>query len=1140
MFEQIVEYMGRLMAGGTLEIILLIVIIVVALILFIVLLWLLWKLAGLIGKGLFWLGTTGREKVQQRSAARRDARLAAPPTVAAGWSASRRIGLRRALVEARRLASPEALRIVVIAGEGAPSLFRGLGLTPPGAGAIGISAGGDTVLIDASGADSRLLGRLARALPWRRPIDGIATLVDPDGIPNEAIARATTLARNLGLRSALHFVFPGGEVAAWQIIDSRNSNGDAICSQLATDAARVWLTSGEREGLKDLALAQSREMPAALDRALAAAPSTVDIASLSLGGAGLRGAVAQTTDRTEPASVRSVTRWAGVAAAGAGAVLTVLAVVDAFDRAATLKDAVSAARREAAVPWVAAGIETIPSGGRVHRIAGTSLRLAESAGFSPLLPLAPLVPNGGAAGELGAGFLENYVLVPLADALRREAERRFAPTDRPMEWIEGAREVSEWLAAYEGLHDDPRDVDVPRLLMAAFGGDQTAWPEGTDLALTYTGARPPVIGRGGLDVARLTDLARESFVVTMQRWADSVYTNGPVAVAARQAVDRSSGWRVQHAALVDLRTALQDPAQQWLTASEDRPDYAFELRILGRAIALPLLGQVNALDAKASVSALRIQAREAAEYFILAGIGPLMVRSSSGGQGSGASLVLSRPVEAWFAFLDRLANAGFADLPLDSAALPLAGPATLDASVVSRTRNQLRVFDQFAANLPTELPPAIAQRLVAELGAEVVVGVTFEVEGALRSANVIGAATDHAERLVGIAPALGDLIEIEAWLRERLAENEANRVRAVRGRVAENILQTSAEALAEEDPLGLHIDPSADSRALARRFERGLTRLRRIYEQFAAPFLESDGGAQARWASADWRNIAADIAAYERGDGDSALSGLEGMVRAWAESEGTACEAPPAALVDGRQDYVARALGRFRVQVENACERTSLAESMRVYGLLTSYFNQYVAWQWPYARDEVATELPPSTLEAFVEQLHAGVGRLGDVEHPFAQSLIDSAGFWSVDDDGRVGVHFRVAWRAQPSDEQLAENIIAFELAGAQTDEDGTYIWRYGTPLILRMRLASNSKYEWVRATGGGGKELARSPPGNGAFLRLFEGLSNGAWAFESEVVDNIGSVRKLRTTARITHPDGRVMTMPQFSAYTHDAALGR
>ena len=1129
MFGQIGGYMSRLMSGGTLEIVLLIVLIVVALILFLIVLWILWKLLVLLGKGILWLVRTGSEKFRARAARRRDAQAAAAPAVATGWSASTRLSLRGALAEAKRLADPGALRLVIVSGTGSADLFRSLGMAPPGLGKVGVAAAGNTVLIDASSADTGTLGRLARALPWRRPIDGIVALVDANGIPGEALGRASGFARQLGMRTAMHFVFPGGDVAAWQIIDARNRNGDAICNQLARDAGRAWLTGGERTGLKELALAQSREMPHSLDRALTAAPSAVDVASLSLGGRGLRAAAAQTTDRTQPVTVSNVSAWAGLGVLILSVALTALAVIDGFDRSSGLRSAVNTASREAAVPWAVEGLGAIPSGGRVYRVAGTSLRLADTGGFSPLVPFGPLVPNSGAATELGAAFLESYLLVPLADALAREALRRLEPTDEPVGWIEEARQVSEWLAAYEGLDDDPAEVDVSRLLTAVFGGDRSAWPEGIDLAMIRTGARPRPLARGGLDVDGLTESARENFVATMRQWADSVYTNGPVATAARRVIDRSANWRDQHAALLDLRAALQDPTQQWLTATEDQPDYAFELRILGRALALPLLGPTVSLDARTEVSRIRIDAREAAQYFVLRDIGSLMVRSTQG-SGAGTSLVLSPGMEAWLAFLDRLVNAGFGELPANANAAPLAGPVTLDAAAVAEARNRLRVFDQFASDLPAELSPAVAQRILRQLASELVVGVMVEAQQALRPANPVGMASENAERLVRVGPALDDLTEIEFWLRERGAQGEAERVLAVRSRVVENILGASAAALTEEDPLGINLDPAADSNALVRRFERGLARMLYFQEQFATPFIDTEliGGEAVR----DWRNVTADIDAHQRGDGDSALAGLEGMVRSWAEGPGTACEAPPAALVSGRDDYLARALSRFRSQVSDACQRMIVADAMAEYERLATFFERYVVWLWPYSDDSNAAEIQPSTLDAFVAMLLAARDRLPQVPIPFAEDLAESAAFWTQDEGGGTIVPFRIEWRSRPVDEQLAENVIAFEIEGVDIDEDGVHTWRYGSPFAVRIRLARNSSYRFVESPDPERLEWTIAPGGNGALLRVFAGLSGGELMLERDVIDALGVVRQLRITARITHPDGMPMTMPVFSTH--------
>ena len=1135
MIERIGDYVVRLMQGGTVEIVLLIVLVVVALVLLLVAVWILWKLLVLLGKGLLWLSRRGVDAARGQSRARREARLAAPPLVATGWSSSTRIGLRRALAEARRLVESDALCLLVVSGEGVGDLYRSLGLTPPGAGTIGIAAGGPALLIDATKADSRTLRKVVNALPWRRPVDAVVALVGPGGIPGDSLARAASIARFAGMRVALHFVFPSsGQIAAWRVIEPHDRDGDAICSQLAADAARGWLSGGSREGLENLAVAQSRETPASLSRSLSAAPSSVvDIASLGFGGVGLRAAVAQTVERTRPASASSSAMWAGVTVLAAGAALAALVAVTGLDRASSLRATLDTASREAAVPWTAEGIDTIPSAARVRRMAGLGARLAKFSETSPLTPLAAFTPGYDSPRHLGAAFLEAYVLRPLAAAMDRRARERFTPSDDPRRWVEEAREVGEWLAAWEGLADDPREVDVRRLLVAAFGGDESAWSEGTDLALVRTGARPPAPSQGGLDVDGLIALARSGFVLTMQQWADKVYTNGPVATAARRASDRSASWREQHAALVDLRAALQDPSQQWLTAAEDRPDHGFELRVLGRAVTLALLGQANALEAKAAVSRIRIDARKAVPYFVLPQIGPLMVRTSRGGQASGgSSLSLSPEAAAWLAFLDRVANAGFAELPQDPPE-PLAGLVTVDPGLVSETLRRLRTFDRFGADLPAGLPAAVAHDLLRELASELVLGVAADVERAQRPLAATGIPAERAERLARIAPALVDLAEVEGWLRDRHAVQEADRVFSVSVRVAEGVLMASTETLVEEDPLGLYVDPAADRNVLVRRFERGVVRLGRVHEQFAAPFLDAatEGGG---WAALQWRNMARDIEAYRRGDPDSVLSGLEGMVRAYVEDPVAACERPRPAAAAGRDDYVAGSLLRFRAQIDGACVSSNLARSRDVYEDLLDYFDRNIAWLWPYANDERASEVPASTLADFVSRLHDArddLTRFSDAVA--AAALADSANFWLRGDDGGAIVRFRIRWRARPSEERLAENIIEIGIEGADLDADGNYTWRYGSPLNVRFRLAKNSSYRFARAVEPPRRELTITGGGNGGMLRAFAGLANGALSFEAELVDERNESHVLRVTARVTRPDGTPLTLPRFPELT-------
>jgi len=1142
--SQIGNFAAGLLAGGVFEIVVLIVLIVLALVVLLIALWVAWKLLVVLGKGLVWLVRRASEATTKRAAGKRTARLAAPPRVSTGWNPSPRTGLGRALAEARRLAGGDALCILVVAGDGSDDLCRGLGLDAPGVGMVAIAAGNETILIDATRADTRALRSLAGALPWRRPVDGVAAIVGDEGIPQDAVLRAATFARAAGLKVGLHFVLAGAtDTAAWQVVDASNRDGGDLCAQLARDAARAWLAGGPRQGLKELAAAQSTNLPTALSRALAVAPSsTVDVASVCLGGGGLRSALAETVARTRPAQTPGLMAWFGYAGFAVGAGLAVLATIVGLGRADELRSTLAVAEREAATPWLTSEIDAVPSAGRVRRVAGISARLTQASDFPVLAPLAPLVPNFRAPARLGGTLLDIHVLRPLALALDRRAREDLAPLDDPVAWITRAQRVDEWLAAWESLADDPEDVDFRRLLADAFGGEPGAWPDGLEVALAATSIRLPGTRQGGLDVDGLADHARRNFVTTMQRWAESVYTNGPVARAARRSVDRSAGWRSQHEALSELRVALQDPGQVWITAAADTPDYGYEMPVLGRALTLSLLGQTTAITAKAAVSEIRIDAREAAEHYILPGAGPLLVRSSTGARGGGGrpSLALSPGARAWSGFLDRLASAGLADLPRTVGTV-VVGPVTIDPAAVGGILSKLRAFDRYAMDLPGDLPPAIARDLLREVASELVIGASASIELALRPAAAAGGPSDRARRMARVASALDDLGDIVAWLRAHDGSPQADRVLAVRSSVAESVLLAGSEELAGEDPLGVYLDPAADPNALVRRFGRGVERLRRLYERFAAPYVQAAefGGKPIAYR---WRDIGEDISRYDRGDGGAALSGLEGMLRAYAADPKAACAAPRPVRAAARDDYVARALDRFRTQVDEACASLDARRGDLLYAGLEAYFTRKVAWMWPYAKDASAPEMPGASLGEFVSRLRDARDVLEGVDTTLAGLFRETADFWDRDPDGSAVLRFRVDWRARPGEEELAENIIAFEFEGAERDEDGVYSWRYGTPAALRIRLAKNSPYRFASPSDPEGRIFAlgevaegdgiAEQHGNGSLLRIFSGLANGAFAVHAEVVDEHGNRHAVVATARVTDESGAPLTVPRFDDY--------
>ena len=261
--ERIVDFASRLLAGGVFEIVLLVVLVVIALILVIIAIWIAWKLLILVGKASLWLAGALVGVTQRRSAARREARLVAPPEVATGWNSSPRISLRKALAEARRMTGPEALRVLVVAGDGVGDLCRSAGLIPPGPGTIGVAAGDDFILIDATRAPEKALRRLARALPWNRPVDAVAAIVDSESIPAATLTRTASFARATGMRLALHLVLSTpSRTSAWRVVESDSRSGQACARNSPTiRPASGWQEAREGDWRRSPARRHSTSLP---------------------------------------------------------------------------------------------------------------------------------------------------------------------------------------------------------------------------------------------------------------------------------------------------------------------------------------------------------------------------------------------------------------------------------------------------------------------------------------------------------------------------------------------------------------------------------------------------------------------------------------------------------------------------------------------------------------------------------------------------------------------------------------------------------------------------------------------------------------------------------------------------------------
>ena len=806
--------------------------------------------------------------------------------------------------------------------------------------------------------------------------------------------------------------------------------------------------------------------------------------------------------------------------------LGAVTAVQVTEHSRDLKEATETVMREARSTWVLEDIDAVPNPARVYRLANAAKRLSAAGGTAISAPLMRWVPYADGPDALGAALAETYVLRPLGVTLTKRIAHNLEPTPNAREWLDHAERVGEWNAAWEGLREAPDEVDLARLLADAFGDEAREWPERTERMLPWGSIEVPPPETGGLDTDGAAALAKAGFVDTMELWADEIYTRGPIANATAQAADEANPWHVRYTALAALREGLGDPEQRWLTAAKDDPSYRDEAWVYGRSLAMGVLGAGATIKAKAAVSRIRLAARRDAPTHSVHGVGPLLVRSSAGSAGgASATLGLSRAATAWLEALERFHALDLRPARMPAKA-PVRGPVTIEVAQALRTRERVEAFERIAARTPQGLAPGVFSRLVEEVARDVERASVDEVEAALRPF----VHATHGEREIAAVPELEEGIEalgaIARWLAKRSASTEQARVLDARRRLALTMLEIGQETLDLADPIGVRFDAGADRGAMVRRFERGAKRLEQIHAQHA----KSDVTVTAAYGhalAAQWAQIKADIEGYRSGDPGSAMSAMAGMIQAYSDDPERACAQPTSTHAQWREDYVAKALARYVRERERACERDRLARAKAAYDALAAYYENHVAGLWPYAGSAQAGEIGAHGLARFIERVREAGPGIGQVEARLSETFEATRTFWTEEGDDVASVAFNVLWRTRKGEEKNAEHVVETTLEGAERDESGTYRWRYGTPLAVRVRLAKHSPLRFAQ----GAREHTERYEGNAGLLRaLAETGPGGGWTLRGALVDAAGTEQPLRLSARFERPDGAPLSLPEFA----------
>ena len=970
---------------------------------------------------------------------------------------------RRAVHRAVRSAGADAMRVVLTGDRlAAERVFADLGFDPQPETALRVVARPGLVVVDATAAAGKTLRRLARALPPRRPLDGIGYVPSLDGEEDRTAAEAAgRLARLLRVRAALHVVLPRESDRPYfePCPDPNAPDARSLARGLTGQLVRGWFRGGVRPNLGGVAAAPDEGVEerarAAIERARS---GSLALASLAWGGRGLVAAVERTWDRTVPRAPRVPEALAGGAALAAGILLAVLGGIAEANRAAELEHALSVLAP--VLPNARVDPAALAGESKARRFAAAAGAVERAAGPSLASPLSALHPGDGALRRLARRAMTDVLVRPAEETLRARLARELRPGSDPGEWLERARGL---LAGPGGS----RSHGESALLAAAYDTPEATWRR-----LLGPGFRglPPA------GAAPLQGEAAKRFVATMEAWARDRYAGGALIAHARRAAGTSgaSGWRAKRAALRAVEAALGADEARWLAAGG--PDRELE-GILARARGV--LDEEVVTAGRAAAGRVGEEVRTELASLHLDGDLPLLDLGGDEGPSLGpAAEALLRAYEA----LAREGRPG----PAGSGVRVASGAGA--AATVGRLRASLRNVER-----------ALAE---AGLGPEHREWLRAEIERA-----AFDEAADRIEAAAGpfAARERAAVREIERLARERSAIRAADRIGAVRAREEEAASRAALRALEDEDPLAVEFDADTDRRAVLERVVAGIARLDALYR--SAP---GSGGFQ-------WAALGRALRGYRDADPSSVLTRMAERARAYAERGAAGCEAPhprldPRTPSGSAGGYPERAFAAFERRLDALCREAGARAAAAAEGGLRTFFREHLAWRWPYADDPGAPAAPRSTLTELIrraEPLRRAGDRPAGALPPDLRRLVAP---WSHDRLGEPVLGLAVEWRNAPGRERFAEHLVSSRIEGLVLLEDGRRGWRYGDRLVARLRLAKDSPLRFP-----GGASEASIPLDRGSWVRsLAAGAPAAIVAIEAPVTGVRGGEGTLRVSVTL------------------------
>ena len=963
-------------------------------------------------------------------------------------------GPTRAVKRAIGIAGADAVRVVLLGDRRhADRILEGLGTDPPPEAVLRVAARPGLVVADATGAGERSLRRLARALPRRRPMDGIGYVVGLDGEgegkgegEDGGAEHAARLARRLGFRAALHLVIPGE--SAHPIFepcpDPAVPDAHALARGLQERLVHAWLHGAGRPDLGRTTADPDTPLEVRVEAAIGRSRSeSLVVSSLAWGGQGLAAAVESTADRTEPLDLHARRGWAGSAALAAGIVLGALGGFTQAERAAGLGQALSVLAP--VLPGARADPGALAGEAKARRYARAAAALERAAGPSVSSPLSGLHPGSAALRTLARRAVTDVIVRPARTVVRERIARDLGPGADPDEWLGRAGA----LLAGTGRRESS---GAAALVAAAYDSSEERWRRYLAHATRRIPAAP----------APPSEEIEGGFARTMTAWSRNRYTKSSLLAHARRAAG-ATGWRARMTALRAMETALGAGEGRWLSSGGSDPGLE---RILARARGV--LDEKTVERGRAAASRAEQAARVEIEGLRLGGAYRLVDLAGDEGPAlAAAARRLLRALEA-FASEDLLASDGARSRSVAATGF------TARSLLASLKRLDRRLAE-------TGVDRGLREWLRVEI----------ETAAFDEAADRIEAATLGSF----VAEERAAIREIERLARAKGSYRAAIRIGSVRARLEEATSRAALRAIEEEDPLALEFDAGTDRHAVLDRVVAGIERLDTLHRE------------EVEFGGFEWEELGRTLRGYRTGDRSSALTRMVERAGDYARRGTSGCGEP----LQGDPgpppgSYPERARAAFARRLDAVCRAAGARSAAAVESRLRSFYREHLAWRWPYSDEPGAPAVPRSTLG---ELLRRTEGRKVEELSPDLKHIIEP---WRRNRGGEPVLELAVEWRTAPERERNAEHLVSYRLDGMKEPAGGHREWRYGDRLRARLRLAKNSPLRFA-----GGAAEASIPIGEGSWVRsLATGAAAATFVIEAPVTGAGAKEGKLRISATL------------------------